>query len=164
LGGDAAALTAIERDAAPWEARDKQDAPLATTALTPIVLHGFNPADWETNPQPEPRKWVVPGYIPDETVTLFYADGGTGKSYLKLQLSVARALSRDWIGSLPEPGRTLVLSCEDDLKEMKRRLYEILKFYLPDLEDPGARWKALGGEIRLVDLVGENSVSASSRA
>jgi hypothetical protein len=155
--GESAALAAVERDAAPWEARDKQDA-LATTALTPIVLLGFNPSDWETDPEPEQRKWVVPNYIPDETVTLLYADGGTGKSYLKLQIATARALGRDWVGLLPEPGRTLVLSCEDDLKEMKRRLYGILKFYLPDIKDPGARWKALGGEIRLVDLVGGNSV------
>ena len=76
---------------------------------------------------------------------------------LKLQLAVARALARDWIGLLPEPGRTLVLSCEDDLKEMKRRLYGILKFYLPDIKDAADRWKEIG-DIRLVDLVGADSI------
>jgi len=115
----------------------------------PVILHAFNPADWEGKKAP-PRKWIVPNYIPDGTVTLLYADGGTGKSYLKLQLAVARATAREWIGLIPEPGRTLVLSTEDDLDEMWRRLEGMLPFF-------GARMADLG-DIRLVDLVGENSV------
>jgi hypothetical protein len=38
-----------------------------------VILHGFNPADWEGKKAP-PRKSIVPDYIPDETVTLLYAD------------------------------------------------------------------------------------------
>lgn len=109
----------------------------------------FNPADWEGKTAP-PRKWIVTSYIPDGTVTLLYADGGTGKSYLKLQLAIARAVAREWIGLLPEPGRTLVLSTEDDLNEMWRRIEGMLPFF-------GARMADLG-DIRLVDLAGENSV------
>jgi hypothetical protein len=86
-----------------------------------IILRGFNPADWEGVKAPQ-RLWVVPDYIPDRTVTLLYADGGTGKSYLKLQLAVARARAEEWIGLMPEPGRTLVLSTEDDIDEMHRRI------------------------------------------
>jgi RecA-family ATPase len=113
------------------------------------VLRVFNPADWEGRQAPR-RLWIVPDYIPDGTVTLLYADGGTGKSYLELQLAVARAVSREWIGLMPEPGRTLVLSTEDDLDEMWRRIEGMLPFF-------GARMADLG-DIRLVDLVGENSV------
>ena len=80
-----------------------------------------NPAEWEGKQAP-PRKWIVENYIPDGTVTLLYADGGTGKSYLKLQLAIARAVAREWIGLMPEPGRTLVLSTEDDITEMWRRI------------------------------------------
>jgi hypothetical protein len=61
------------------------------------------------------RKWIVPNYIPDETVTMLSGDGGIGKSLIAKQLAVARALSREWIGPMPEPGRTLMLSCEDDV-------------------------------------------------
>ena len=118
-------------------------------AAAPITLRGVNPADWEGTTA-APRLWVVPDYMPDRTVTLLYADGGTGKSYLKLQLAVARAVAREWIGLLPEPGRTLVLSTEDDIDEMHRRIEGIIPFY-------GARMADLG-DIRLVDLVGENSV------
>lgn len=120
----------------------------------PIVLHGFNPADWEGKKAPS-RKSIVPDYIPDETVTLLYADGGTGKSYLKLQLAVARALAKEWIGLFPEPGRTLVLSTEDDLDEMWRRIEGMIEAETGPFA--GARMADLG-DIRLVDLVGENSV------
>jgi hypothetical protein len=118
-------------------------------ALAILRGRAFNPADWEGEKAP-PRKSIVPDYIPDEAVTLLYADGGTGKSYLELQLAVARALGKEWIGLLPEPGRTLVLSTEDDLDEMWRRIEGMLSFF-------GARMADLG-DIRLVDLVGENSV------
>jgi RecA-family ATPase len=98
-----------------------------------------------------PRKSIVP----DETVTLLYADGGTGKSYLKLQLAVARALAKEWIGLLPAPGRTLVLSTEDDLDEMWRRIEGMIEAETGPFA--GARMVDLG-DIRLVDLVGENSI------
>lgn len=67
-----------------------------------------------------------------------------------MQLAAGRALAREWIGLLPEPGRTLILSAEDDGDEMHRRLEDIRKFY-------GARMVDLS-DIRLVDLVGEDSV------
>jgi RecA-family ATPase len=115
----------------------------------PTFSRIINPADWEGLPVP-PREWCVPGYIPHGTVTLLSGDGATGKSLLALQLAAARALAREWIGLLPEPGRTLVLSAEDDADEMQRRLEDIRKFY-------GARMANLS-DIRLVDLVGEDSI------
>jgi RecA-family ATPase len=115
----------------------------------PTFSRIINPAEWEGLPVP-PREWIVPDYIPDKTVSLLGGDGATGKSLLALQLAAARALSREWVGLLPEPGRTLVLSAEDDADEMQRRLDDIRKFY-------GARMANLS-DIRLVDLVGEDSI------
>jgi RecA-family ATPase len=51
---------------------------------------------------------------------------------------------------MPEPGRTLILSAEDDADEMHRRLEDIRKFY-------GARMTDLA-DMQLVDLVGEDSI------
>ena len=56
---------------------------------------------------------------------------------------------------MPEPGRTLILSAEDDADEMHRRLEDIRKFY-------GARMADLS-DMRLVDLVGEDSVLGGLR-
>jgi RecA-family ATPase len=114
-----------------------------------IVLRVYNPADWEGQPVPR-REWVVPDYIPADTVTMLGGNGATGKSLLALQLGVGMALAKEWIGLLPEPGRSLILSAEDDFKEMHRRVEDIRKFY-------GARMADLG-DMRLVDLVGEDSV------
>jgi RecA-family ATPase len=118
-------------------------------AKTPSFRQIINPADWEGVPVP-PREWIVPDYIPHKTVTLLFGDGGTGKSLLALQLASARALAREWIGLLPEPGRTLVLSAEDDADELQRRLDDIRKFY-------NARMADLA-DMRLIDLVGEDSI------
>ncbi len=109
----------------------------------------INPADWEGLPVPT-REWIVPDLIPHRTVTLLYGDGAAGKSLLTMQLAAARALAREWIGLLPEPGRTLTLSAEDDADEMQRRLEDIRKFY-------GVRMADLA-EMRLIDLVGEDSM------
>ena len=138
-------------DAVRSEARGER----AGEDLPPIVLHIYNPADWEDKQAP-PRLWDVPDYIPHGSVTLLYSDGGGGKGYLELQLAVARALHSEWIGLMVEPGRTLVLSTEDDFNELWRRLERILPFYNA-IVPGGARMKDLA-DIRLVDLVGEDSV------
>ncbi|HEY9147871.1 MAG TPA: AAA family ATPase, partial [Gammaproteobacteria bacterium] len=54
-------------------------------------------ADLEGLPIPE-REWLVQDLIPARNVTLLYGDGGTGKSLLALQLAVAVALGRPWLG------------------------------------------------------------------
>lgn len=128
----------------PWP-----NGPAALAPQPPKFRRIINPADWEDLPAP-PREWIVPGYIPHKTVTLLSGDGSVGKSLLALQLAAGRALAREWIGLMPEPGRTLILSAEDDADEMHRRLEDIRKFY-------GARMSNLS-DIRLVDLVGEDSV------
>jgi len=109
----------------------------------------INPAGWEGLTVP-PREWIVPDLIPHKTVTLLYGDGAAGKSLLTMQLAASRALALEWVGLSPRPGRTLILSAEDDADEMQRRLEDIRKFY-------GARMAELS-EMRLVDLVGEDSV------
>jgi DNA repair protein RadA/Sms len=118
-------------------------------ATPPKFRRIINPPEWEGLLVP-PRESIVPGYIPHKTVTLLSGDGSVGKSLLALQLAAGRALAREWIGLMPEPGRTLILSAEDDTDEMHRRLEDIRKFY-------GARMTDLAG-MQLVDLVGEDSI------
>src|SRR5262249_33476137 len=93
--------------------------------LEPLLV---KPQDWQGKPVPA-RESIVDGWIPANTVTLLGGDGGTGKTIIGLQLAAARALARDWLGRLPRPGRTLVLSAEDDRDELHRRLDAIRAHY-----------------------------------
>ena len=113
----------------------------------PVIFRPIIPSvDWKDKPVP-PRKWIVPGFVPGEMPTLFTGDGGTGKSWLALQLAAARNFGGEWLGLLPEPGSTLVLSAEDNEDEMMRRLESIVKFHGKTFADLD--------QVQLIDLVGE---------
>jgi RecA-family ATPase len=71
------------------------------------------------------RGWIVPGYIPERTVTILGGDGGTGKSLLALQLAVAMVTSMQWLALPTMPGKVVFLSAEDELDEIHRRLHQI---------------------------------------
>ncbi|WP_420971513.1 AAA family ATPase [Bradyrhizobium sp. B120] len=109
----------------------------------------INPVLWRDQPVPE-REWIVRDWIPAKTVSLLSGDGAVGKSTLALQLGAARALDRDWIGTMPAAGRTLYLSAEDDANELHRRLDAIRVHYGVTFDDLS--------DLEMVDLVGENAV------
>lgn len=94
--------------------------------LDPITLQG--------KPVP-PRRWLVPGLIPWRNVVLFSGDGGLGKSLLMLQLQVATATGRRWIGRDVEPCRSLGLYCEDEADELHRRLDNIRRHHEVEFGD-----------------------------
>ena len=73
------------------------------------------------------REWLVENWIPKNTVTTLYGDGGTGKSLAAGQLAVSTALSRPWLGLPTMGGRALYLSAEDDMDELHRRLADIVR-------------------------------------
>jgi RecA-family ATPase len=73
-----------------------------------------------------PRQWIVPEIIPDRQVTIVSGDGAVGKSTLLLQLAVAVATGREWIGTSPITGPVLFASAEDEFDEQWRRLEAIV--------------------------------------
>ena len=95
---------------------------------TPSPLPFINIAAWHAQPVPE-REWTVKDRIPANNVTLLSGEGSVGKSILSLQLATAVILGRDWLGTMPEPGAVLGVCCEDDDKELWRRLDQIAQHY-----------------------------------
>jgi hypothetical protein len=78
-------------------------------------------ADIYSAPSPEPA-FIWAGRIPRGHVTLLGAHGGTGKSMLALQLSVAVCLGADFLGASTEQGRVLFFSGEDGGPVLRHRL------------------------------------------
>lgn len=111
----------------------------------------YSAASLKGKPVPA-RLWLVPGMVPQRTVTLFSGDGGTGKSLLALQLAVATSAGAEWIGHSVQQGSALFLSAEDDDDEIHRRLDDILRA-------SGKGYDAVAG-LTLRSLAGEDALLA----
>jgi len=94
----------------------------------------IDPIRWQDHAIPE-RQWLVPDMIPMHNVTMLSGDGGVGKSIVALQLMVACALGRRWLGKQTRPCKTFGLFCEDDEDELHRRLADIARHYDAELGD-----------------------------
>jgi RecA-family ATPase len=99
------------------------------------------------------REWIVADLIPNRTVTIVAGDGAVGKSTLVLQLAVAAAARREWIGRLPDPGAVVFVSAEDDQDELHRRLASIVAHLGVEFADLA--------DLHLVPLAGLDAVMAA---
>ena len=77
-----------------------------------------------TGTAPE-RVWLWEGLIPMGAVTIINGDGGTGKSLLALQLSIAVALDLILFGFSVASGPAVYIGAEDDKDEIHRRIDNI---------------------------------------
>lgn len=112
-----------------------------------------------------PRRWLVREMIPDSDVTLLFGDGGTGKSMLALQLAVATVAGKEWLGNLPEKGPVILVSAEDDLDEMHRRLAADVARLGIDLADlPDLHLVSLAGHDAGEQVRGNRSYGALAEA
>jgi RecA-family ATPase len=92
-----------------------------------LPFNTFDAGDWE-GVLVEPRRWLVRNRIPAGEPGIMSGDGGTGKTGLMLQLAAAVAGELpDWINGVVEThGPVIVFSAEEKLKEMHRRVADIL--------------------------------------
>lgn len=84
-----------------------------------------------------PFHWFVPGWLSPHA-TLLSGKGGVGKSLASLQMAVALAAGRQFLGAAVPPLHVLLWSCEEDIHEMHRRLARICDYYeirMADLAD-----------------------------
>ena len=89
--------------------------------------------------EPDMRKWLVDGLIPEGSVTTLYGAGGTGKSILAVQLLVACVLDRQWVGRPTRACKALGLFCEDSEDELHRRFFAACRHYGADPGDLAER-------------------------
>lgn len=79
------------------------------------------------NPAPK-RRWLLHNTLPLGKVGMLVAPGGTGKSFLMIQLAVAVAthtlLADHW--QVDSPGASLILCAEEDDEDLHHRLQDVL--------------------------------------
>jgi RecA-family ATPase len=119
----------------------------------PLVY--VNMTSWDEEPIPE-QDWAVPDRIPDRQCVLFSGEGSAGKSTETLHLCAAHVLSRDWLRTLPEPGKAIFVDAEDDEKVMHRRLAAITDHYQVTFGD------LIKGGLHLISWAGQDAVLAAA--
>lgn len=94
------------------------------------------PEDWNIKEIPT-RKFVFNGVFPLDNVSLVFSEGGMGKSALALVLSASVATCKTLLdGWQPqERGCVLLVSAEDDMTEITRRLQRVARAYNLDERD-----------------------------
>ena len=112
-------------------------------------LHLIDPTKLHGLPVPE-RRWIVRDWLPFGHVTLFYGDGGVGKTLLAQQLLTSCATGRPWCGLAVERCRVFGFFCEDDADEIHRRQAAILDAYRLSFADLA--------DMRYVTGVGEDNL------
>lgn len=103
----------------------------------PKVIPGITASELGDRPIVPPAWWLE-DLIYERAVGCLYAPGGTGKSYVTLQMAVASALGEYFCGRPTVEGRTAIWSCEDDINVLQHRLDRIVKARgkaMSDLED-----------------------------
>lgn len=108
---------------APERVSTHSTAPSATEAPA-ALLPFFCAADLDGQAVPE-RNWHVHDFIPARTVTILTGDGGTGKSLVALQLAIATARGKEWLGQSTTEGRAVFITAEDERDELHRRLASV---------------------------------------
>ena len=77
---------------------------------------------------PPPRRWLLHDTLPLGKVGMVVAPGGTGKSFLMIQLAVAVAtqtlLANYW--TVDSPGASLILCAEEDDDDLHHRLQDVI--------------------------------------
>ncbi len=108
---------------------------------------------WQHQDVPE-RRWLVPGLVPEDEVTLLSGDGAEGKTLLLLQLAVAHVLGKPWLGREVRRCRVVAMLCEDSGTEIHIRLAPILQHY-------GSSFADIAEDLAILDRKGqENALMA----
>jgi RecA-family ATPase len=115
----------------------------------PPPLPFINMSTWDDEPPPQ-REWAVPEVIPIDQPTLFSGEGSAGKTLVELNLAAAHALGREWLGLFTVQGPAIYLGAEDVVNEMRRRTYDITRYYGVKFAD------LISGGLNLLSYAGED--------
>jgi hypothetical protein len=126
----------IDSDAAfDWlDARLRGDRPSAQ--LTPDELDEWDAGELLSGPPPAPREWLIYRYFCRTFLSGLVAPGDVGKTTLRLTQAIELATGRELLGQrIYHRRKVLILSFEDDRKELHRRLLAICRHFKIDPQE-----------------------------
>jgi hypothetical protein len=134
-----AAVASLNYDASPPEYVAPEPSLFDLSVREPVAS-GLEPIRWARPSEwagrtPKPREWEVPGWIPRYEVTLFYGDGGIGKTLAIHQYATAAAAGVAWLGQQARKAKVMCFFCEDSEDELMRRQIDINKALGVSFED-----------------------------
>ena len=107
-----------------------------------------------------PQQWVVDERVPLEVAGLISGHGGTGKSTIMLQGSVACAMGQPWLGLSVRQGPTLYVDAEDPKLAILHRINAIRHYYGSisgdELKRLGLHVHSLRGKNAVLGEIGRN--------
>ncbi len=83
----------------------------------------------------KPQRWVVPGVVPADGLTLLSGCSGDGKTWLALWLAICAASGSSWIDARIERTRTLLVLLEGALDDRNRRIRAMTRGMQLDFEE-----------------------------
>ena len=106
--------------------------------------------------EPQPAQWLFKDVLPCGELAVLAASGGTGKSFLMLQLAMHYAMGRSWGPFEVNPataGRVAVISAEDNRASMHRRI-ATLRTHLPSTPTSKEEYTRMRANLRIPDMEG----------
>lgn len=116
---------------------------------------------WDRTPPKIP--WIFKDFMPANKVCMLTAPGGTGKSFFTLQMAFSIATGTPLAGHWTDVtiGPVLLISAEDDVDDMHRRLKSIIATveddFAYDATDIVRIKENLKANLRFVSIVGKNA-------
>ncbi|MFC2052844.1 AAA family ATPase [Chloroflexota bacterium] len=92
-------------------------------------------ASYALSPHP-PIEWIVEQLISEGSVSLFYGDPGSKKTYALLSLAVCVALGKSWLGFLVNQCKVLLIDEESGERRLSLRLAAAIRGELGDENTP----------------------------
>jgi hypothetical protein len=87
------------------------------------------------------RPFIIDRWIPEGCLASLYGSGGTGKSFLAMMMAMCVAAGRDWLGFPCQQASVLMILCEDDEDEIRRRRNKIARsMAISEQEIDGRLW------------------------
>ena len=108
---------------------EKQQTMQNEVKIEPIPFENLN-LQYVFDTEPQPRQFIIDGFLSKNRASILAAPGGLGKSRLALQMMVSICSGKPFLGhNITLPGSVLYFNAEEDKQEIQIRLRELIETF-----------------------------------